>query len=79
MTDEHAAIRGNLLEAARRHASAMRSFANSVKDHKARGAELRQAQIVEELIRYAQDRDKEIVRLVHEAALLRAELESRNG
>lgn len=35
-----------------------------------------QADVIEELIRYAEDRDKEISRLVREVGLLRAKLEA---
>lgn len=71
-------ITGDLMTLARRQATALRSFAAQYKDEEQRAIKLRQAAVIEELVRYAQDRDKEIARLVREAALLRARIEERD-
>lgn len=67
---------GNLLDRARHEAGVLRSFAACVKDESVRNTRLRQAALIDELVRYAEDRDRALVERVRELAILRARLEA---
>lgn len=67
--------RGDLLAKARGMAARWRGMASETKTSAFRDTWLGSALLIEDLIQYAEDRDKEIARLVREAALLRARVE----
>lgn len=71
------ALPGDLLSRARQEASIMRSFASNgaVKSKEAAAAKLRQAVLIEELVRYAEERDRELARLVRHVGLLNCRVE----
>jgi len=66
---------GDLLERAQHDAQILRSFAAQITNDAQRTVRLRQAALLEELVRYARDRDRALAACVTECARLRARLE----
>lgn len=66
----------SLLVQAQRAAEALRASAAHTRDRPTRLARLRQAAVIDELIRYGEDRDRALAARVTECARLRAELEA---
>lgn len=67
---------GDLFVAAHREAQAMRDAARHARDEHTRGARLRVAALIEELVAYARDRDRALALRVMECARLPAKMES---
>ncbi len=68
-------LAGDLLDQARREATALRTSARLARDEHTRAARLRVAALIDELVTYAEDRDRALAQRVTECARLRAHLE----
>jgi len=66
---------GDLFAAARQEATALRASAKAARDEHTRGARLRVAVLIDELIAYARSRDRALAQRVTECARLRARIE----
>lgn len=66
---------GDLFAAARQEATALRASAKAARDEHTRAARLRVAALIDELVTYAEDRDRALALRVMECARLRAHLE----